>query len=647
MNPQNQQDPKASEAPNASQESPGLFQRLLTGTMFFLAFLVMMLVKPAQYLKAQVYEKSGHTVAWVAGLLASAVASIATGYFLWLQAASAIAWIPLATAALFGTYYYLWPVLYLIVFRWAFEFSRFLWRNVPSAKARNFDGPVWFSQLLTGLAIAGTVVSAFFLAWHVGHAVHTWLGFTSVLGNLIAIAISLVAGVLSGIFAGFVVISVLTEAAMPVLALASGAATAWHYNDGLVSVVAAHELPAWSNHVLQAAVVFVVAGYLFPLAHMVVSRLFNFVGKYLKDFIDGFFRRFEKLITSTYADSDTKYVSFLHSAGALALTYAAGQYVWGWAASYGLYGQVGTTAGAVLVAYLISTAVLSQCSNVLIGVAGALAAFFFAYTTPWLHVIDGGWFVLGLHGLVGAALAFFVLVPVAYQLVKLVANPLLASWLSDPLSSFQRSVSREIFSANSNTYSDSTGFEPLFAHLTNLVLAVGVFFAVQLAAAALTLGAWVSLGLPVLMVAFSYLFGGKLLLRWGNHLVGGLVGIAAGVFVGVEVFAHYGQNYWYAIPAFAAGAALTVWLVFPVAYVLFRALANAVAVKSWLLPATAAVYNFCFGFVGSFWTQFMAIYRRLEASFKPVWDKLSRSWDESWAAAKAAFDKAMNQSKKK
>jgi hypothetical protein len=642
MNPQNPQDP------NPSQDAPaGLFQKLLTGTMFGLAFLVMLLVKPAQYLKKQVYETSGRTVAWVVGVLAAITASIATGYFLWLQAVSPIAWISLAIAALFGTYYYLWPVLYLIVFRWAFEFSRFLWRNVPAAKARNFDGPVWFSQLLAGLAIAGTVISAFLLAWHVGHAVHHWLDFTSVLGNLIAIAISVVAGVLSGIFAGFVVISILIEAAMPVLAIASGVATAWHYNDRLVSTVASYDLPTWSNYVVQAAVVFAVAGYVFPLVHLLTSRVFNFVGKYLKDFIDGFFRRFEKLLTSTYADSDSKYVSFLHSAGALALTYSAGQYVWSWAASYGLYGQIGTTAGAVLVAYLLSTAVLSQCSNVLIGIAGALAAFFFVYVTPWLHVIEGGWFVLGLHGLVGAALAFFVLVPIAYQLVKLIANPLLASWLSDPLSSFQRSVSREIFSANSNTYSDSTGFEPLFAHLTNLLLAVSVFYAVQLASAALALSSWVSLGLPVLMVAFSYLFGGKLLLRWGNHLIGGLVGIAAGVFVGVEVFAHYGQNYWYAIPAFAAGAALTVWLVFPVLYVLFRALANAVAVKSWLLPATAAVYNFCYGFVASFWTQFMAVYRRLEASFKPAWDKLSRSWDESWAAAKAAFDKAMNQSKKK
>jgi len=86
-------------------------------------------------------------------------------------------------------------------------------------------------------------------------------------------------------------------------------------------------------------------------------------------------------------------------------------------------------------------------------------------------------------------------------------------------------------------------------------------------------------------------------------------------------------------------------VIYPVAYVLLRALINAASGMNWLLPLLKTVYDFFFGFVASFWSQFMVAYRRIEASFKPVWRRVSANWDKSWANAMATIDRVWNKSK--
>ncbi len=650
--PQNDQPENTGGSPDSPSGNgdTGLLQKLLTGVMFAVAFVAMIFIKPAQYLKHHVYDQpSTGGPAWFFGILASMAAGIATGYPLWLAKASITTWVPLALAAVVATYYYLWPALYMAIFRWAFQSSRFLWRNVPDASDSRTSNPVWFSQLLNVAAIAATVLCCLYEAWLTGTSLYAWLAWTSVLGKLVAGAISLVVGGGAAWITGFVVITIITQVGMPALAIASGAALAWWYDGALSELVKQYELPHGLTYGLQALVVFVVASYVFPLAHVLISRCLNFVGKYIGPlfhrFIDGFIDAFGRFLDGFYNDHDSKYLNFLHQVSGIAITYGVSAYVYGWAASFGLPAAVALTAITALLGYLAIGSIVSQVSNMFIGVAASLLAGIAVAFLPPLQLFDG-WFLVGVQAVLTALLSSLVVIPLAYRVVKFVANPLLASWLSEPLTNVHRSLQRELFSANSNTYSDKTGFETLFVHLVNITAAVASYFAVNLLLVTLAIGGLPALVMPIATVVFAYLFLGKLLLRYGNHLIGGIVGLAVGVFVGVEVFAHHGQNYWYAIPSFAVAAGLTAGIVFPVVYVLFRAVVNAVRGMSWLLPVVGGVYDFLFGFVAKVWKQFLVVYKRLEASFVPVWRRLSQTWDESWESAKAAINKAWNQTKK-
>jgi len=646
----NSQDPKPTEPSNADQNSEGLAQKLLTGCMFVIAFVAMIFVKPAQFLKKQVYEKdSGRTVAWGAGMLASMAAGIAIGYPLFLAQAAITSWVPLALGAVLLTYFYAWPLLYLALVRWAFESARFLWRNVPvgfSDSAGN--NPVWLTRLLAVLMIVATVIGCVVLAWTTGNAFFTWLGWTSTIGNLIAFAVSCVVGVGAGWLAGFIIISLTIEGAMVVLALASGASSAYLLTPTIKVLLNQYELPSWLylEHVSQALVAFVVAGYLFPLLHVVISRCFNFLGKYLRNFGRYIGEKLTQFVETVYDDKDTAYVGFVRQVANIAIAYGVGQFVFGWAASFGLPVSIALTAVAVLVSYVAVGSLVASVSNVVLGIASAAAAAASIWFVPALQLFSGAWYIVAAQMVVAALATAFVAFPALYHVVKFVANPLLASWLAAPLNSIHKSISREILSAHSNTYSDRTGFEPLFVHVVNIALAVFAYFGASLLFSTLAVGGWVAVLMPVLVVIFSYLFVGKLLLRYSNHLVGTLVGLASGVFAGVQAYAHFGQSYVLGIVFFAAAAVLTGLVVFPVVYVLQRAVINAVSGMNWLLPVLSKVYNFFFGFVDSCWTQFVAAYRRIETSFKPVWQRLSTTWDKSWTNAMAAIDKAWNKTQK-
>jgi hypothetical protein len=623
---------------------------MLTGVMFAVAFVAMIFIKPAQYFKHQVYDQpSTGGPAWFFGILASMAAGIATGYPLWLAEAAITTWVPLALASVVATYYYLWPALYMAIFRWAFQSSRFLWRNVPDASVSRTNNPVWFSQLLNVAAIAATVLCCLYEAWLVGTALYAWLAWTSVLGKLVAGVISLVVGGGAAWITGFVIITIIIQVGMPALAIASGAALAWWCDGALSELVKQYELPHGLTYGLQALVVFVVASYVFPLAHVLISRCLNFVGKYIgplfRRLVDGFVDAFGRFLDGFYNDHDSKYLNFLHQVSGIVITYVVSAYVYGWSASFGLPAAVALTAITALIGYLAIGSIVSQVSNMFIGIVASLLAAVAVAFMPTLQLFDG-WFLVGIQAVLTALLSGLVVIPLAYRAVKSVANPLLASWLSEPLTSVHRSLQRELFSANSNTYSDKTGFETLFVHLVNITAAVAGYFAVNLLLATLAIGGLPALVMPIATVVFAYLFLGKLLLRYGNHLIGGIVGLAVGVFVGVEVFAHHGQNYWYAIPSFAMAAGFTAGIIFPVVYVLFRAVVNAVRGMSWLLPVVGGAYDFLFGFVAKVWKQFLVVYKRLEASFVPVWRRLSQTWDESWENAKAAINRAWNQTKK-
>jgi hypothetical protein len=250
-------------------------------------------------------------------------------------------------------------------------------------------------------------------------------------------------------------------------------------------------------------------------------------------------------------------------------------------------------------------------------------------------------------GVVSALANGFLIYPLVYQLVKLLTNLLLASWLGKPLAELYKTISSEVFSSIGKTYDDETAYGPLFVHLVNIAAATGVYFLASDLVSQIHLASWFAITLPALLAFSSYLFIGRLLVAYKTPLIGITAAIAAGAFVGVEVFAHFHHNWWYAVPSFIVGGLAFAFAIFPVSYVVLRAGLELIAASTWATPVVEGVYNFFFGFVQKFWNQFLVIYRSISLSFAPIWANVSKTWDEAWTSAKETFEKAFNGKNKK
>ncbi|MBS1993984.1 MAG: hypothetical protein JSS83_25910 [Cyanobacteria bacterium SZAS LIN-3] len=425
---------------------------------------------------------------------------------------------------------------------------------------------------------------------------------------------------------------------MPMVAVLSGAALTYFFG-----VDASQYLPTFGydsavRHIGQAVQGMVWVFYVFPLAHIVISRMFGWMGKY-----------FEKLLDATYSDSDTKWKSFLCHLVSLGATGTAGYHAFGYAMSFGfgLWLAAPAAAVAVLTAYLVSGALFNRWSNRTVGVITSIVAAYLAFTH--CPALPAPFETIGAiaAAVLAAALNALLVFPLVYQVIKAIANPLLASWLSDPLTNLYKTISSEVFSSVEKTYEDKSPYAVLFTHVVNVLVAGAVFLLSNELVGMIHLSGWTAWALPTLLTISSYLFVGRLFVAYKTTLIGALASIGVGAFVGVEVFAHFDHSLWYAVPSFI-GAALGFGLaVFPVTYVVTRAGLETIAVSRWATPVVEGVYNFFFGFVQKFWTQFVIVYRRISLSFAPIWANVSKQWDEAWASAKETFDRAFNGKDKK
>jgi len=326
----------------------------------------------------------------------------------------------------------------------------------------------------------------------------------------------------------------------------------------------------------------------------------------------------------------------------------AAYHAFGYASTFGFgyWLTAPATAVAALVTYLIGGAVLHRWSNMFVGVVSSLAAAYFGFQYSQ-GVVPFGVFGAIAAGIVSALANGFLVYPLAYQGVKLIANPLLASWLGKPLAQMYKTISSEVFSSLGKTYDDTTAYGPLFVHLVNIGVATGVYFLVSNLVSMIHLTGWMGISLPVLLTVSSYLFVGRLLVAYKTALIGAISSIGVGAFVGVEVFAHFQHNWWYAVPSFIVGGLAFGFAIFPVSYVVLRAGLEAIGASKWAKPVVEGVYNFFFGFVQAFWNQFVVIYKRISLSFAPIWANVSKTWDEAWASAKTTWDQAFNGKNKK
>jgi hypothetical protein len=632
------------EGPNNRGRNP--FQFVLNFVMYIVGFIALFFVKPAQYFTKEVYERSSLAgFAHVLGILASAAGSIGTGYYLgFVLNAELTTWLLSALAAIAAVYFYVWPILWLLAFKWTFKVSEWLWGFVGE-RERNHYHPVWFSYLLTTLSIIAAVIVSGFLGSSIGHSIYDWANPGAGLFSLIVAAVSFVIALIAFGIVAWISCMIIWEGGMIVLAALAGITTAWQATSTIELLASAHSLPHFSVYVAQTAIAFAIAGYVFPLIHIFVSHFFNFFGRHLRRLIHWILDIWGDFLVSVYDDSDHRFVRFLQHLAGLALAALGGLYAHGHTQELSLIPTVFGVSAASIASYILGGYLAQKTHSLTLSFIIAGTAFVSALVNPELLPFQGEWWLHALEGLAQALFILFFAFPVAYQVFKFFTNFLLASWLTKPLDRLYLVVSEELWEAYTMTYEDvnegARNYSLLFTHLINVTVAVLAALALHKVVIFTNLPTPWLVALPIIGTIFSYLFVGKLFLAWKNHLHGSLSALALGAYTGVEVFALKG-SLWWAIPAFGLATWLTYGLIFPVIYVFWRAVFAAINAEYWLLVPMDAVYRFAFGLVSNIWSQFMQIYRQLEASFRPIWRKLSQAWDEAWEEAKASFNKVFN-----
>lgn len=624
----------------------------LTWLMFAVAAVAMFFIGPSQYLRKRAYD--GSKIApfpWLVGLVVSAAAGVKLGASVYHLGVSW--WLPMGVGAVVATYYYLWPALYLALSRWSFRFASFLWERIPdgdSSQVNAYGVSPWFVRLILSLSRIAAVIACAVLWWQLGAGIHAKLGWDGALLNLISLVVSGVAALAVSVVVGALAFGLLSQGVLTV-AFASGLALSYWYSPQALTLVQTYQLPASTVYGIEALVFFVWTAYLFPLSVLIVSRLFRGFGEWivraLDYFFGNFFKHFGRFLEAAYDDSDRNYLSFVRHSANIAVASAVGYYAFG----FDSIGGVGLLAASLrvvlpaLLSYIVGGYLLRMVHN---GVIAGFLSGYAAYIVYDLALQMG--VPLGVLGAGASAVLAFVVgmifaFPLVYFVVKLVFNPLLASWLGRPLEQVHEQLSTEIFSSVSHTYEDKAEYGQFFALATGIAATGAVYFGLSRLVGLLDFAPLYVQIVTISGAVSIYLATGKLFVRYGNVLIGILLSLGFGVWGGISVYQHFDANLWYGVGGFFATGLATAFIGFPVSYVVVRALLSLVAVTHWLLPLLAFVHGFFFGFVSRFWNGVVIAYRTIEAAWLPAWRSVSQMWDESWASAKEMFEEKFGKKK--
>jgi hypothetical protein len=624
----------------------------LTWLMFAVAAVAMLFIKPSQYLRKRAYDDSKIApFPFLVGLVVSAAAGVELGAVVYHLGVSW--WLPLGVGAVIATYYYLWPALYLAIFQWSFRLASFLWKRTPdgdSSQVNAYGVSPWFVRLILGISRFAAVIACGVLWWQLGAGIHAKLDWDGALLNVISLVVSAVAALAVSIIVGALSFGLLSQGVITV-AIASGLALSYWFSPQALALVQAYQLPASTAYGMQALVFFVWTAYLFPLAVLFVSRLFRGFGEWivraLDYFFNNFFKHFGRFLEAAYDDSDRNYLSFVRHGANIAVATAVGYYAFGFDSIGGasLLASSLRVVLPVLLSYIVGGYLLRLVHNGFIAVVLSGFAAYFVYGLALFMGVPLGAVGAAASAVLTFAVGMIFVFPLAYFVVKMVFNPLLASWLGQPLAKVHEQLSTEIFSSVSHTYEDKAEYGQFFAHATGIAATAAVYFGLSRLVGLLDFAPLYVQIVTISGAVSIYLAAGKLFVRYGNVLIGVLLSLGAGVWGGISVYQHFDANLWYGVGGFFATGLATAFIAFPVSYVVVRALLSLVAVTSWLLPLLAFVHGFFFGFVSRFWHGVVIAYRTIEAAWLPAWRSVSQMWDDSWASAKEMFEETFGKKK--
>lgn len=372
---------------------------------------------------------------------------------------------------------------------------------------------------------------------------------------------------------------------------------------------------------------FLIVGYVFPLAHIVISHVF----KRLANIID--------LMDSVYGEPKGGYREFFLSVVNIAVTGAA---IWygpalvtaylGYEAAWQVYG---ITAGAAFAIYTLGGKLLLRSNASPFGAVAAVMTALNVYPAYIEHGYVFGTLGAVVAAAVAAAAVFCIVFPLAYAGVRWATQGWLAAYLREPLLKLHARVSsgiveliEELFSAARHTYNDRTPFKDTFLQIANITATAGLTYAAWLGANYFGFALWLAALSAVVVLVASYTLVGQLFKKQGTGLVGFLVAIVGGLFAGIMVHGAQPYGYWLSVPGGLVGAALTAGAVFPWAYLLVRKLLNIIGQEHWLRPFLVNVHEAVWNRFSNLRHDFLVAYRQVRDGINRMKDNFYRSYEQ-------------------
>lgn len=372
---------------------------------------------------------------------------------------------------------------------------------------------------------------------------------------------------------------------------------------------------------------FLIVGYVFPLAHIVISHVF----KRLANIVE--------LMESVYDEPKGGFREFFLAVVTIAVT---GMVVWygpalvtaylGYEAAWQVYGIV---AGAALLTYTVGGKIVLRTNAVPFGAAFAVNAALNVYPAYVAHGYMFGTVGAVAAAAVAAVVTFCVAFPAVYALVRWATQGWLVPALREPLLKLHARLSsgivelvEELFSAARHTYNDNTSFKGTFAQIANITATAGLTFAAWIGANYFGFAFWLAALASVVVVITSYTLVGQLFKKQGNGLIGFLVAIVGGLFAGVMVHGAQPYGYWLSVPGGLVGAALTAGAVFPWAYLLVRKVLNIIGQEHWLNPLLVNVHEAVWNRFSNLRRDFLVAYAQVRDGINRMKDNFYRSYEQ-------------------
>ncbi len=176
----------------------------------------------------------------------------------------------------------------------------------------------------------------------------------------------------------------------------------------------------------------------------------------------------------------------------------------------------------------------------------------------------------------------------------MILDPVLASWLRDPLVNFHTWALNGVKGSFDKVYKDKTDYPGFFLQVINISLALTIGASVVLYLPAMGLSLVVLCGIAAVAAIVAYLLIGALLMEAGNGLIGFLASLGAGYLTFVLYTAAGLWFEWFgALVAAALVALATGFVIFPVAYLIIRLLTKR-TLASWSGAALVKAHDYCF-----------------------------------------------------